>query len=81
MAKLDWDKNRQNRILNQQRFKDSHNDFFRFLNKGIWPVKGKHLGKKITDLDIGYLHWIKKNFNGPLKNTVINEIQRRKNLK
>ena len=83
MAKLDWTKNRAQHILNKsissQIAENTKSDFSLLLKKGVWPIKGKHQGKRIESLSTSYLSWIKDNFDSTslARQYAIKELQAR----
>lgn len=86
MASLNWGKNRQNKKIQEQlsndiRRKQERSDFRIFLEKGLWPIKGKHKGKVISDLDENYLKWIRSNLKGIPKKLAAKELRRRQKSK
>lgn len=86
MASLDWNKSNQNKKIQDQksnnvRYKKEQSDFWVFLEKGLWPVKGKHKGKPIVELNESYLQWIEKNFKGIPKKIASKELERRQKKK
>jgi hypothetical protein len=81
---LDWEKNRRNRVMKQQiaaqaSERSAKSDYYVFLEKGLWPVKGIHKGKPIKSLDTSYLEFIVKNFNGEVKQIALKELNSRQN--
>lgn len=68
MAKINRKKNRRNRVINDLISTQSVETSFKtecfiFLQKGLWPIKGVHKGKKLSDLDTSYLEYITKTFD------------------
>lgn len=84
MAKINWNKDRKKRIV-EQNIRDSILDAThrggqkRLLSKGLWPINGKNKGRKICDLDTSYLNFIKRTFSRDSLgyHTAITELQRR----
>lgn len=84
MARLDWAKNRENKAIAeaaQEQYWDEQKTYSnnklqnKALKNGIWPVKGKYIGKKLSDLPTHYLNWIINNFNtGPNRQAAVNEL-------
>ena len=80
--KLNWEKTRtevQIAKYNREEYlvNEAKQDYYRLLEKNLWPVKGKHKGKPIISLDTSYLLWISKKFSGEVQTIARNELRKR----
>lgn len=67
MTKINWNKDRKNRLVHEtirSSIIDSMGSKTQpdMVRKGLWPINGKHKGKKITSLETSYLEFIKRTF-------------------
>lgn len=82
MAKINWNRSRQQALISKKQAENiqknkSRQDFWVFLKKGLWPIKGKHKGKEISSLDEGYLRWVQTNLKGVPADLATKELDRR----
>ncbi len=80
--KLNWEKTRtevQIAKYNKEQYQanEAKQDYYRLLEKGLWPIKGKHKGKPIKSLDTSYLQWIAQGFSGEPQTVARNELRKR----
>jgi hypothetical protein len=82
MANLNWEKiHQQSRVQStkeHERFENSHKqDYYIFLESGLWALKGKHYGKSVKSLPLSYLDWVIDNVSGIHKDIAEIELRRR----
>ena len=80
--RLNWDKTKtevQIAKYNREQYEanEAKQDYYRLLEKGLWPIKGKHKGKPIKSLDTSYLQWIAEKFSGEPQTVAKNELRKR----
>ncbi len=87
MAKMDWEKNRRNKVMSDviggQVLDDAidrlmSSEYIKLLEQDLWPIKGKYRGKPIKSLPTSYFKFIIDKFNpGLIPNLCQQELTRR----
>lgn len=87
MVKIDWSADRQRQLKYQiirenAQSKSEKSDYYMMIKNGLWPVKGKHLGKPISSLPESYLKFIIENFdtNSESRYLALTEFEHRQHL-